>query len=877
MLLAVIAVTLAAIGWAALSVNLAEHRRLLQENALKEVEILSRAYSQQLHRSVEAIDQMTLYVKHGWESSGGKLKLEQARNVGLFQRSSGIYVSIFDERGALLASTVRSPGAENIANEPYFQAQVNGPGKFYIGTAKIGRISHIPIIPFSRRLSDAAGNFRGIVVAAVVPAYFMTAYDTVVLGDHGLLAILTTNNEVRLARVGERIFLPANREQSFLGNLDFDPAGGSTLLNGDRWFADGRSRYTGWQTTPEYDLLAMAGLDASMVEARYEAIRGPAVRSAIGSSIALAVLTVVAMLVFVDVARRKEQFKAMQAGYRIATEGAVEGFLIAVPNESHRGKPLDFQIADCNERGAQLLGYRRDDLVGKTVSSLDAGKLGRSARRLLRQAFSAHLVQQEINLAKWNPQGPAWLKVRIVRNDGNLAITMEDISKAKAHLTELERRGNEDALTGLPNRHWVNSYLPNAIEAATENGSMMALLFLDLDDFKIINDTLGHEAGDETLRAVGQRLKTAVRPRDHVVRLGGDEFLVVLERIAGEDDAAYTANRILTALRPPVSTASGDHNIGTTIGISVFPNDGTDAGTLLNHADIAMYWAKSSGKRTFAFYDPRYSEAVRTRNQLQQDVTKALDEGQLVVWYQPRMDLSTRKVSSFEALVRWVHPIRGVIDPSEFIPLAEETGLISRVGERVIDTVCEQVAAWREHDAELVPVSINVSAYQFRNADLAGLFSSYLERYQLSPGLIEIELTESSMVDDNAAVSQALAALRSMGIKLLVDDFGTGYSSLSQLQRLRFDSLKVDRAFTRQLESSREGVALFRAIITMAHELGLRVVAEGVENASQMRILETLRCDEVQGYYISRPMPASHTQAALREISAETRSFSVHS
>jgi EAL domain-containing protein (putative c-di-GMP-specific phosphodiesterase class I) len=345
--------------------------------------------------------------------------------------------------------------------------------------------------------------------------------------------------------------------------------------------------------------------------------------------------------------------------------------------------------------------------------------------------------------------------------------------------------------------------------------------------------------------------------------LGGDEFLVIIENIAHKTDAAHVADRILQAFEERFRLSGGVFSIGTSIGISMFPADGTDADTLLRRADIAMYSAKSSGKAQYRFYDQKFYDALRARLEQESELRHAIEHDQFVLYYQPRVDISTGTTSSMEALVRWSHPSKGLVEPLEFIPLAEETGLILGLGELVIDKVCAQLAYWGRKGEELVPVSINVSPRQFNEADIANILSEALARHNIDPKLVEIELTESSMMGDNADIARALTAIRRMGIKLLVDDFGTGYSSLSQLQRLDFDVLKVDRAFTSEIEKTEKGNVFFKAIITMAHALGMRVVAEGVENERQIKILKALRCDEIQGFYISRPIPPTETQPIL--------------
>jgi predicted signal transduction protein with EAL and GGDEF domain len=365
------------------------------------------------------------------------------------------------------------------------------------------------------------------------------------------------------------------------------------------------------------------------------------------------------------------------------------------------------------------------------------------------------------------------------------------------------------------------------------------------------------------LRNAARRLKEAIRPHDQVARLGGDEFVVVLENVEQKSDTAHVAERIVHAFQDGFRLSKGVRSIGASVGISVFPSDGTDADTLLHHADIAMYSVKTSGKNNYRFFDQKFYDAVRARHDKEAELRHAIENDQFVMHYQPRVDISTGTTSSMEALVRWAHPTRGLIAPNDFIPLAEETGLILRLGEMVIDKVCAQLAQWAQREQVLVPVSVNVSSRQFNEADIAKLFSASLARHNVAPGLIEIELTESSMMGDTRKVADAFSAIQKMGVKLLVDDFGTGYSSLSQLQRLDFDVLKVDRTFTAGLEKTGEGNVFFKAIITMAHALGMRVVAEGVETLEQIKILKSLNCDEIQGFYVSKPLAAFESQPVL--------------
>ncbi|MDB5728566.1 MAG: hypothetical protein JWQ00_1771, partial [Noviherbaspirillum sp.] len=521
------------------------------------------------------------------------------------------------------------------------------------------------------------------------------------------------------------------------------------------------------------------------------------------------------------------------------------------------------EIIDSNHRGAQFLRQRREELIGKRISMLYEGARPERLLQMLREAIATRSYESDIEVPGESPFAARWVHVRIVRADGDLAVTLRDISEAKAHVEELVRQSNEDALTHLPNRHWVQRYLPEAIRHAAANGTMMALLFVDLDGFKMVNDTAGHAAGDEVLRTAARRLQDAVRPHDQVARLGGDEFVVILEQLVHTSDAAHVADRILQSFGQSFRIAHGVHSLGASIGISLFPSDGTDSETLMRNADVAMYSVKTSGKGNYHFFDQKFYDALRMRLQREAELRHAIEHDEFIIYYQPRVELSTGVTSSMESLVRWMHPTRGLQPPLDFIPLAEESGLILSLGELVINKVCMQLVCWKQHGARLVPVSINVSARQFREVDIAAILKGAFERHRIDPALVEVEVTESSMMGSASDVSATLSAIRRLGVKLLVDDFGTGYSSLSQLQGLDFDVLKVDRAFTVEIERSEKGSVFFKAIITMAHALGMRVVAEGVENEAQMKILASLRCDEIQGFYISKPLPPSETQPVL--------------
>lgn len=449
---------------------------------------------------------------------------------------------------------------------------------------------------------------------------------------------------------------------------------------------------------------------------------------------------------------------------------------------------------------------------------------------------------------------------------GGLAVTIRDITAEKAHEEALNILANRDIITGLQNRHWLSGFLPEAVTRSARGNTHLVVMFIDLDNFKNVNDTLGHDAGDELLSQAADRLRSAVRASDHIIRLGGDEFTVILEHVDVLEDASRVAQKILDAVREPYLLSAGNaNNISASIGVSIYPSDGADSETLLKHADIAMYAAKAAGKGCYQLYQSHLSDSLILRLSKEEALQQAVERDEFIVHYQPRVDAQTGEMKSMEALVRWVHPETGISYPTEFIDIAEQIGLIVAIGESVIEKVCAQIVDWRTKDIPLVPVSINVSPYQLKNGNVSTFLRQCLARDGIEPSLIEVELTESAVIDKSATVKRELIALRKLGIKLMIDDFGTGYSSLAQLHRLDIDVLKVDQAFTHALTTGGEGALVFNAIISMAVALKMAVVAEGVETRAQLHSLQALACNEIQGHLISKAVAASEMTGLLQK------------
>jgi diguanylate cyclase (GGDEF)-like protein/PAS domain S-box-containing protein len=526
-----------------------------------------------------------------------------------------------------------------------------------------------------------------------------------------------------------------------------------------------------------------------------------------------------------------------------------------------------------NRAFTTMTGYGQEEIVGKNPNLLNSGEQPESYyAELWSTILSGKVWKGEIvNRRKDGTTYTEEMTITPVslEDTGNPTNTYfiaikQDITQRKAAEKQIQFLAYYDALTGLPNRTLLQDRLSKALAGARRRKDKVALLFLDLDGFKTINDSLGHSVGDLVLQEVAERLKRFAREQDTVARVGGDEFLIVLTAVKDAADAAVAAERLMHAMTVELVIQGRSLSISCSIGIGIFPEHGTDGETLIKNADAAMYCAKESGCNSFRFFSEGMNAEAMERLTLEHGLRLALEKRELFLVYQPQMDIATGKTTGLEALLRWQHPELGLVRPDKFIRIAENSGLIIPIGEWVLRTACSQARKWQDEGLLAVPVAVNVSAVQFRQEDFCELIGRVLWETGLAPQYLEMELTESLLLSNAHVTLSVLQNLRAMGLKLAIDDFGTGYSSLSYLRQFPVSKLKIDRSFIRDVAVNPDDAAITTAIIGMAKSLNLKVIAEGVEDEAQMSFLRARQCDEIQGYYFSKPLVVEKVADKLR-------------
>ncbi|MEO8132730.1 MAG: EAL domain-containing protein [Betaproteobacteria bacterium] len=822
---------------------------------------IANTYESNILRALREIDQTLKLVKFIHQRSGGRVDLEELKTKGLLLPDLLFVVSVADRNGNVIASTRRT-GVTTVANEPHFLAQMTtdavSMSRPQFGADREWKLH------FSRRLSTADGAFAGAALVSVPAVYFVSGYDRPRMGANGVLGMLGDDGIMRARRTGDSIYFG---EATDLKVAAFPGGPPTPAATENSW--DNVRRYTSVRELFEFPVMVVVGLseDEQMaaVRARSETYLW---RASIGSAGLLALL---AGLWFLS--RQLSRTRKHASRVLTAIESSVNAILIT--DLGKPGRPIEY----ANPAFEKITGYSCAEALGRNTRFLLRDDVDQPALQeielAIRDKRDGHAVLR--NYRKdgslfWNE-----LYIAPVRNERgdvtHFVEVMNDVTEAKNYESQLAHQANFDMLTGLANRNLLQDRLRQAIINARRDGGTVATVFLDVDNFKVVNDSLGHRIGDEFLQMIAARLVGCVRETDTVGRLGGDEFVLLLH--AREDDpqrldGAFTAilDKVLAAIAEPMLLAERSLRPTCSIGISLFPQDGDDPDTLLRNADAAMYRAKDLGRNRFQFFTADVHERIQRRLVLHSSLRLALEREEFVLHYQPQVCLRTGHIVGIEALVRWYQPGKGLVPPAEFIGFAEETGLIIPIGNWVLLEACKQNKAWQDAGLPKVPIAVNMSAKQCEQEDVDLVVRDVLAASGLDAIYLDLEITESiSMANPEQSVP-LMEKLKQTGATLSIDDFGTGFSNLSYLRRFPVDRLKIDLSFVRDIASDASSLAITEAIITMAHSLHLQVIAEGVETQVQVDLLRARQCDWIQGNFFS---PAVTGKAVARMLADRRR------
>jgi diguanylate cyclase (GGDEF)-like protein/PAS domain S-box-containing protein len=860
--IALFCVVVVVIAWASRLDRIEVERSQTVADAIRQNANLAIAFEEHTVRTLKGIDQELAFIKHEREQPGSRLNIRQLLTDGIIDNDLFTYIGVVDEEGDLIFGS-EPFNSINLGDRDWFKVHQrqssDGP---FLGKPLFGRVTGKWAFQMSRRIDKPDGSFGGVVYASIDPAYFSKFYRQADLGDEGLVTLVGLDGITHARRVGQELTFGEDMRESTLFAEQAKNSVGSFISTGK---LDGKRRLISYRRLKQYPLIVAVGTSRNEALASfYQREHNYYVRTALFSLfVGLFAAGLIAALsrqkrAMVSVARSEARFRAT---FDQAAVGIVRS-------------ALDLRILETNPKLCEMLGYTQKELLGRNLldvtSPEDRSRNTEFKNRLLadrRGPFSPDMETRYLH----KHGSVVWAVIAstlVCGTNGDpdhLVTIIQDVTERKRAQERAAYLAWFDLLTGLPNRHQLYDQLAQILTQAQRAGRWAACMIVKLDHFRDVNSIYGHAAGDLLLIEVAERLRSSVSGSDIIARLGGSEFALVLRDLVKMDDAGLVAQKVIDTLTPRLNLGGRQTYISANVGIAVYPGDGDDPKEVLKNADAAMQRAKEQGRNTFCFYLPRMKERAQKRLELDVSVRGALERNEFLLHYQPKVDLASGTVSGLEALLRWHHPERGRIAPAEFVPILEETGLIAPVGEWVLQTVCEQIKIWQTRGIVVPPVAVNLSAQQFHRPDFDAQVGALITRSGVDCSLIQLEITESMLMRDPAEAAGMLSRLKRMGLTLSIDDFGTGYSSLAYLKRFPLDALKIDRTFVRDLTTDSDDGEIALAIISLAHNLKLKVVAEGVETEAQLNFLRSHGCDEMQGYLFARPLSAEDCTRMLKE------------
>ena len=812
---------------------------------------LAIAFEEHTVRTLKGIDQALLFIKHESEEPGSKPNIRELLTHGIIDNNLFTYIGVVDEQGDLTYGSEQF-NPTNLGDREWFKVhQLQSSDAPFLGKPLLGRVTGKWAFQMSRRINKPDGSFGGVVYASVDPAYFSKFYRQADLGDEGLVTLVGLDAITRARRVGQELTFGEDMRESTLFAEHAKNSAGSFVSVGK---LDGKRRLISYRSLVQYPLIVAVGTSQTEALASfYQREHNYYMRTALFS---LFVVVFAAGLI-VALSRQKRAMVSVarsEARFRATFDQAAVGIVRSA---------LDLRLLEVNPKFCEMVGYAQEELLGHNLLDLtspeDRSKNNDFKNQLLADPSDPFSPEME-NRYLHKDGSVVWAViastlVRGKNGDPDYLVTIiQDVTERRRAEERVAYLAWFDSLTGLPNRHRLHDDLTQMLAQAQRTASWVGCIVVKLDHFKDVNSIYGRRAGDQLLVEVAERLRRSAGGSDTAGRLGDDEFALLLSNLTTADDAGLMAQKVIDALAPRFNLGGLETYISANIGIAIYPDYANGPEELLKKAEQAMYHAKEQGRNTFRFYLPRMNERAQKRLELDVSLRSALERNEFLLHYQPKIDLTTGVMSGLEALLRWQHPEQGRMAPADFVPILEETGLIAPVGEWVLQTVCKQIKVWQARGITVPPVAVNLSAQQFHRADFDAQVRTLITKSGVDSRLIELEITESMLMREPAEAAGMLSRLKRMGVKLSVDDFGTGYSSLAYLKRFPLDALKIDRTFVRDLATDSDDGEIALAIISLAHNLKLKVVAEGVETEAQMNFLRSHGCDEMQGYYFARPM-----------------------
>jgi diguanylate cyclase (GGDEF)-like protein len=782
-----------------------------------------------------------------------------------------IMINAVSVDGQMVANSASYPFiAIDVHDRDYFQAQRDGHGEaLHIGHVLKSRLSDKWVFTVSRRVENPDGSMRMLLTVGIAVDYFESFYRTLDTDKDGHLWLVHKDGSVLMENPVLEKFLMTNvRDSELFRNLAKAPSGYFHVANAA---SDHVARIVGYISSNTYPVVAVASFRVDEVLSPwYERIE---------QTTLIGVTSIALMLILIAVLwRQLNQLTGTQERLDNKTESLTQaeqrfqGLVDGIDGVVWEAELPSLRFTYVSANAARITGYAADLWLSDVTFWQE--KLGISPIQTSRLAAPNDEVQNQalepIDHKVTPPQGTdIWLRSNVALTgdrDGvrRLRGVTVDVTSQRLSEQRLFQLAHFDTLTNLPNRQTFSERIKHAIALASRRNFRLAVMFLDVDHFKTINDSLGHEVGDMVLRIVADRISSCLRESDTVARIGGDEFVILLEEGMGPGESFdVVADKLTKAMAAPIMVKNIELYVAASMGICVFPQDGMDSETLLRNADTAMYRAKAAGRNCWRFFDESMARSAARKLELETALRRAVERGELTLHYQPQRALESDLIVGAEALIRWNRQGLGLVPPLEFIPLAEESGLIVSIGNWVLETACMQAAAWHREGKRHLRIAVNISARQIHHKDFVAQIARTLTACRLPAELLELEITESSILENLDETVRKLQQLKMMGVNIAIDDFGTGYSSLSYLKQLPIDRLKIDRTFVKDVPEDRDDCAIVRTIIAMADSLGLSVIAEGVETQEQLDFLKGEGCREVQGYLIAKPLPVDEFSALL--------------